>query len=172
MQADSAKRPQARALVVKLLSDLKATEAGPIKSAFKLAASQQSQAAASKAAGETWGSHSREKLTQAWGAALAETALGLQSSSEIGQVVETDKGVHLVKLQSRRSGRGSRKSLSIPISHDITHTHNCRHSPATLKQHRHKSEPTLPHSPETLLHGPSLKSLSKCKHLAPLIQLL
>ncbi|NTX38982.1 peptidylprolyl isomerase, partial [Myxococcus sp. CA033] len=95
---------QARTTVVKLLADLKTKEAGPIKSAFEMAATQQSQDSASKAAGGDLGFRSREELTQAWGAALADAAFGLKSSSEIGQVVETDKGFHLVKFQSRQVG--------------------------------------------------------------------
>ncbi|NTX08934.1 peptidyl-prolyl cis-trans isomerase [Myxococcus sp. CA051A] len=102
--ADAAKRTQARTTVVKLLADLKTKEAGPIKSAFEMAATQQSQDSATKAAGGDLGFRSREELTQAWGAALADAAFGLKSSSEIGQVVETDKGFHLVKFQSRQVG--------------------------------------------------------------------
>ncbi|NVJ20670.1 peptidyl-prolyl cis-trans isomerase [Myxococcus sp. AM011] len=101
---DAAKRTQARATVVKLLAELKAKEAGPTKSAFELAAAQQSQDVATKPAGGDLGFRSRDELTVAWGAALAEAAFGLKSSSEIGQVVETDKGFHLVKLQGRQVG--------------------------------------------------------------------
>ncbi|MBZ4409238.1 peptidyl-prolyl cis-trans isomerase [Myxococcus faecalis] len=103
-QADAARRAQARTAATKLLADLKGKEAGPTKSAFELAASEQSQDPVSKSSGGDLGFRSREELTQSWGATLAEAAFGLKTPADIGQVVETEKGFHLVKLQSRQVG--------------------------------------------------------------------
>lgn len=103
-QGDAGKRAQARAAAVKLLSEVKAQEAGAARSAFELAATQQSQDNGSKSAGGDLGFRSREELAQSWGATLADAAFGLKTVSELGQVVETEKGFHLVKLLGRQLG--------------------------------------------------------------------
>ncbi|WP_370644179.1 peptidylprolyl isomerase [Myxococcus sp. RHSTA-1-4] len=103
-QGDAGKRAQARAAAVKLLSEVKAQEVGASKSAFEMTATQQSQDNATKAAGGDLGFRTRDELTQSWGAALADAAFGLKTVSEIGQVVETEKGFHLVKLLGRQLG--------------------------------------------------------------------
>jgi peptidyl-prolyl cis-trans isomerase C len=99
-----ANRAQVRAQATRLLSEVKRQETGTARSAFELLASSQSQDAGSKAAGGDLGFHTREELEAAWGPELAEAALALKQVSDIGGVVETDKGFHLVKLLGRQLG--------------------------------------------------------------------
>ncbi|QSQ15326.1 peptidylprolyl isomerase [Myxococcus landrumensis] len=102
--ADTALRAKSLAEATKILADIKSKESDPLKTAFEVAATQKSQDTDSKSTGGDLGYRSREELTQAWGAAFTDAAFALQSPSEIGQVVESDKGIHLVKLQSRQAG--------------------------------------------------------------------
>jgi peptidyl-prolyl cis-trans isomerase C len=99
-----ANRAQVRAQATRLLTEVKRQETGTARSAFELLASSQSQDASSKAAGGDLGFQTREELTAAWGPELAEAALALKQVSDIGGVVETDKGFHLVKLLGRQLG--------------------------------------------------------------------
>jgi peptidyl-prolyl cis-trans isomerase C len=101
---DAGKRAQVRAAAVKLLTEVKSQESGVTRNAFELAAAQQSQDNGSRSAGGDLGFRSREELAQGWGASLAEAAFGLKTASETGQVVETEKGFHLVKLLGRQLG--------------------------------------------------------------------
>ncbi|MCP3101727.1 peptidyl-prolyl cis-trans isomerase [Myxococcus sp. K15C18031901] len=103
-KGDAAKRAQARTAAVKLLADIKAKETGGTKGAFELAAAEQSQDATTKSAGGDLGFHSYQELVQAWGTPFADAAFALNTISDLGQVVETDKGFHLVKLQGRQLG--------------------------------------------------------------------
>jgi len=103
-QGDATRRAQARAAAVKLLADVKAQETGATKNAFELAAAQTSQDATTKAAGGDLGFRSRDELAQAWGPRFADAAFSLTTISEIGQVIESDKGFHLIKLQGRQLG--------------------------------------------------------------------
>lgn len=102
--ADAALRTKARAEAVKLLADIKSKESDPLKTAFEVAATQKSQDSDSKSSGGDLGYRSREELTQAWGSTFTDAAFALQSPSELSQLVETDKGIHLLKFQSRQAG--------------------------------------------------------------------
>ncbi|RKH35827.1 peptidylprolyl isomerase [Corallococcus sp. CA031C] len=98
------KRNQVRAAATKLLAEVKAQSAGANKSAFELKAAEQSADTATRSAGGDLGFLTREELTKAWGAPLAEAAFALANASDLGPVVETDQGFHLVKLLGRQVG--------------------------------------------------------------------
>ncbi|AGC45770.1 PpiC-type peptidyl-prolyl cis-trans isomerase [Myxococcus stipitatus DSM 14675] len=102
--SDSALRTRSRAEATKILADIKSKESDPLKTAFEVATTQKSQDTDSKSTGGDLGYRSREELTQAWGAAFTDAAFALQAPAEIGQVVESDKGIHLIKFQSRQAG--------------------------------------------------------------------
>ncbi|WP_342374120.1 peptidyl-prolyl cis-trans isomerase [Myxococcus stipitatus] len=102
--SDTALRAKSLAEATKILADIKSKESDPLKTAFEVTATQKSQDTDSKSTGGDLGYRSREELTQAWGSAFTEAAFALQTPSELGQVVETDKGIHLIKLQNRQPG--------------------------------------------------------------------
>ena len=99
-----AKRPHASAEAARLLREIKAKDAKGEKQALEMTASQRSEDAATKATGGDLGFRSKEELTAAWGPELADAALALKDANEIGPVVSTPKGVHLIRLLGRHQG--------------------------------------------------------------------
>jgi peptidyl-prolyl cis-trans isomerase C len=98
------RRARAAAEAAKLLQQIKEREAKGEKQALELTASQRSEDAATKATGGDLGYRTREELTAAWGAAFADAVMGLKTPKEIGGVIATDKGIHLIKLLGRQEG--------------------------------------------------------------------
>jgi len=98
------KRAQAVAEANRLLKEAKAKDAKGEKQALEMLASQRSEDAATKATGGDLGFKTREELAAAWGSELANAALSLKTVNEIGPVVATSKGVHVIRLLSRHDG--------------------------------------------------------------------
>lgn len=98
------KRAAAAAEASRLLAQVQSKAAKGVKQALELAASQRSDDAATKATGGNLGFRTRDELVAAWGSAFADAALALKSPQEIGPVVATPKGVHLIKLLGRQDG--------------------------------------------------------------------
>jgi peptidyl-prolyl cis-trans isomerase C len=89
---------------VRLLREIKLKESQGEKQVLELAASRRSDDAATKATGGDLGFKTREELAQLWGPGFTEAAFGLKATGEIGTVVTTDKGLHLIKLLGRQEG--------------------------------------------------------------------
>jgi peptidyl-prolyl cis-trans isomerase C len=99
-----AQRARVRAEASSVLADIKAKESGPIKLAFGERASARSDDPASRASGGDLGFRTRDELAQVWGAPFADAAMGLKATGELGSVIETEKGFHLIKLTARQEG--------------------------------------------------------------------
>ncbi len=102
--AGSPKRGQANKEAVALAADLKAKEAGPVKTAFAEAARSRSEDAASKPLGGDLNLKTHEELAQAWGPAVADAASAMKTVGEISSPVATDKGFYILKLTARQPG--------------------------------------------------------------------
>lgn len=102
--AGDARRPQVKAEALALLAKARAALAAPGQDGFEALARTRSDDAASKAQGGDLGLRTSEELSQAWGAALAQAAFALQSPREVGPLVETEKGFHLIQLTLRQAG--------------------------------------------------------------------
>ncbi|WP_373046758.1 peptidyl-prolyl cis-trans isomerase [Vulgatibacter sp.] len=98
-----ATRAKAKSEAARLLADVKGKEAGPIKTAFAETAKTRSEDTASKAAGGDLLFKTKEELAQAWGESFADAVFGMKTIGEVGGIVETDKGIHLVKLTGRQN---------------------------------------------------------------------
>ncbi len=102
--ANSPKRSQAEKQAAKLLVELRAKEAGPVKTAFTQSAQTLSEDEATKGLGGDLGFRTREELAGLWGTAFADSAAQLQSFGEVSGPVATEKGFHLIKLMGRQPG--------------------------------------------------------------------
>ncbi len=100
---DSATRANVKREAIKLLAEVKGKESGPIKTAFAESAKTRSADTASKAAGGDLLFKTRDELVQAWGEPFAKSVFDIKTIGEIGSIVETDKGFHLVKLTGRQN---------------------------------------------------------------------
>lgn len=98
-----ASRAKVKTEAMKLLNDVKAKESGPVKTAFAESAKVRSDDVATKAAGGDLLFKTREELAQAWGEDFAKAVFDIKGIGEIGGVVETEKGIHLVKLTGRQN---------------------------------------------------------------------
>jgi peptidyl-prolyl cis-trans isomerase C len=98
------RRARAVAEAARLLAQAKTREAKGEKQAFELTASQRSDDAATKATGGDLTFRTREQLAQSWGPELMEAAFALKTTGELGPVVTTPKGIHLLKLLGRQEG--------------------------------------------------------------------
>jgi peptidyl-prolyl cis-trans isomerase C len=98
------RRPRVAAEAARLLRDVQAREARGEKQALELTASQRSEDLATKATGGDLGFRSKEELTQGWGPTFAEAALALKTPGQLGAVIATDRGLHLIKLLGRHEG--------------------------------------------------------------------
>lgn len=87
----------------KILADVKTKEAGPDKVAFMESARLRSDDAATKALGGDLSFKTIEELTSAWGTAFAAPTFDMKTIGDIGSLIETDKGFHLVKLTGRQA---------------------------------------------------------------------
>ncbi len=101
--ASGAERAKAKSAAAKLLAEVKGKEAGTDKTAFVITAKEKSEDEATKAAGGDLSFKTREELAGMWGDKFAQAALGLKAIGEIGDLVETEKGFHLVKLTGRQN---------------------------------------------------------------------
>jgi peptidyl-prolyl cis-trans isomerase C len=101
--ADPAGRSKVKSHAARVLAEVKGKEAGTDKTAFVNTARELSEDAASKAAGGDLSFKTREELSALWGAKFANAAFGLDSIGQIADLVEGDKGFHLVKLTGRQN---------------------------------------------------------------------
>jgi parvulin-like peptidyl-prolyl isomerase len=97
-------RARAAAEASRLLQQAKAKETKGEKQALQLIASERSDDGATKATGGDLGLRTKEELVQLWGAPFADAALALKTPNEIGPVISTPKGFHLIKLLGRYDG--------------------------------------------------------------------
>lgn len=102
--AKDPRRPRSLSEARRLLEQIKTRVAHGEKQPLELTASQRSEDAVTKATGGDLGYRTREDLTRSWGTALADAAFGLKTQGDLGGVVATDKGVHLIKLLGRQEG--------------------------------------------------------------------
>lgn len=101
---EDARRAQVKAEALALLARARARQAESRQGGFEELARERSDDSASKPMGGDLGPRTAEELTQAWGAALARAAFSLQSPNELGPLVETEKGFHVVELKLRQAG--------------------------------------------------------------------
>ncbi len=101
--AGDASRAKVKSEAAKLLADVKGKEAGTQKTALTEAAKARSDDAATKPTGGDLTFKTKEELAAAWGTAVADAAFSLKTIGEIGSLVETEKGFHLVKLTGRQN---------------------------------------------------------------------
>ncbi|MDC0712261.1 peptidyl-prolyl cis-trans isomerase [Stigmatella sp. ncwal1] len=99
-----ARRAQVKAEALALVARARAQQAELRQRGFEELARERSDDATSKQMGGDLGPRTAEELTQAWGAALAQAAFALQAPNELGPLVETEKGFHLVMLRLRQAG--------------------------------------------------------------------
>ncbi|HYH99618.1 peptidyl-prolyl cis-trans isomerase [Hyalangium sp.] len=99
-----ARRAQVKAEALALLARARAKQAEARPGGFEELVRERSDDAPSKALGGDLGLRTAEELTQAWGAALSQAAFALQSPNELGPLVETEKGFHLIQLTLRQAG--------------------------------------------------------------------
>ncbi|HEX8704186.1 MAG TPA: peptidyl-prolyl cis-trans isomerase [Myxococcaceae bacterium] len=102
--AGEARRAQVKAEALTLLARVRGQQGAPQPASFEDVARERSEDAVSKSQGGDLGPKTSEELTQAWGTALAQAAFALQSPQEVGPLVETEKGFHLIKLTLRQAG--------------------------------------------------------------------
>jgi len=96
-------RGRVKSEAVKLLAEIKGKEPTAAGAAFEELARKRSEDSGTKASGGDLGFHTSEELSQAWGAELATAAAGLKTAGEIGPVVETERGLHLIRLTGRQA---------------------------------------------------------------------
>lgn len=85
------------------LADLKGKESAN-DGEFGQFARKRSDDLSTRDSGGELGFKTREELQQAWGAEFANAAFALKTFGELGPVVATDRGLHLIKLLGRQSG--------------------------------------------------------------------
>lgn len=99
-----ANRAKVKAEAQKLLARIQATEAsGPGKTIFADSARERSDDQLTKTAGGDLMFKTTDELSALWGEELTRAAFSLQNIGEVGTLVETDKGIHLVKLMGRQN---------------------------------------------------------------------
>ena len=99
-----ARRAQIKAEALALLGRARAAQGASRPEDFEALARARSDDADSKPRGGDLGLQTSEELTRTWGAPLAQAAFSLQSPREVGPLVETEKGFHLIKLELRQAG--------------------------------------------------------------------
>ncbi len=97
-------RRKLRANTLKMLRAIKKKEKENKKTAFAEYASSQSNDSSTKQMAGNLGFKTREELTRLWGETFATAAFNLRTIGELSNIVETDKGFHLVKLSGRQRG--------------------------------------------------------------------
>ncbi len=102
--ATGAPRDRVKAEAQKALAETKAKESGANKTAFAQLARSRSDDERTKSLDGDVGFHSREELAGLWGQPFAEAALSLKSPNDIGELVASERGFHLVKLIARQPG--------------------------------------------------------------------
>ena len=100
---DAAARAKVKSEAAKLLAEVKGKEAGTDKTAFMEAAKARSADEATKAAGGDLSFKTKEELAALWGDKFAAATMNLKAIGEIGDLIETEKGFHLVKLTGRQN---------------------------------------------------------------------
>lgn len=98
--SDTEGRARRKAEAVQLLATLK--QPGASDEAFEEAARSVSEDLESKGTGGDLGLRTRDELESRDGTALAQLAFSLRTVGEIGALVESDRGFHLVKLIARQ----------------------------------------------------------------------
>ena len=88
----------------KLLASIKALEAARQTTAFADQAMRRSDDLTSRENGGDQGFKTRQELVDAWGEPVAEEAWQLTVAGSVGGLVATERGFHLVKLESRQPG--------------------------------------------------------------------
>lgn len=103
-KSGGAPRERLKSEAEKGLAEVKAKEAGPNKTAFGALARSRSDDEASKSLEGDLGFHSKEELAGLWGPAVADAAFSLKSVNDLSGAVESEKGIHLLKLTARQPG--------------------------------------------------------------------
>lgn len=101
--ANDPKRTKVEGEAKRLLTDIRAKEAGPVKTEFATTARRRSEDLRSRDLGGDLGLVTRDELAAQWGPGVASAAEGLKA---IGDTVEVSsaKGFHLIKLTARIPG--------------------------------------------------------------------
>jgi parvulin-like peptidyl-prolyl isomerase len=96
-------RAKKKTELTQLLAQLKGKSAAD-PAAFETAARARSDDQTSKAAGGDLGLRTRDELSALIGPEVAEAAFKLQVVGELTSVVESDKGLHLLRMTGRQAG--------------------------------------------------------------------
>lgn len=97
-----ANRARVRGEATRLLAEIRAKEAANDRTAFANAARERSDDPISKRAGGDLAFRTKEELENLFGLEMAEASFSLENTGDLSQVVETERGFHLVKLVGRQ----------------------------------------------------------------------
>lgn len=99
-----ANRAKVKAEAQKVLAQVRKDEsAGPGTGVFASVARERSDDQNTRSAGGDLLFRTHEELAANWGADFAQAAFSLQNIGELGALVETDKGIHVLKLTGRQN---------------------------------------------------------------------
>lgn len=98
--ASSPTRAKIEAEAKKLLAEIRAKEAGPVKTEFAAAAQRRSDDSRSRGMAGDLGLLTQQELSGVWGPEVAAGAFGLKTLGET-TLVSSPRGVHLLKLTAR-----------------------------------------------------------------------
>ncbi|MDF1564526.1 MAG: peptidyl-prolyl cis-trans isomerase [Deltaproteobacteria bacterium] len=70
--------------------------------AFQMIAREKSDDAGTRSVGGDLGYHTKEELADIWGGALADAAFAMEKVGDVSTVVESEKGLHLLKLTGKQ----------------------------------------------------------------------
>lgn len=138
---DAAARRKAANEARTLLRQVRAREAGTVKTAFAETARERSEDAATRTTGGDLLFKTKDELAETWGQAFADAAFGLETIGEIAtQVVETDRGYHLIKLTGRQAALDrSFESVKNQIKNRLTREKRTRDFDAFVASLREKT---------------------------------
>lgn len=100
----SENRAKVKAEAQKLLAEIQRAEgAGPGRSIFADKAGERSDDLTTKTTGGDLLFRTHEELTTLWGEEVAKASFSLETIGQVGPLVETDQGFHLIKLAGRQN---------------------------------------------------------------------
>lgn len=100
---NDANRGKVKAEAQKLLAEIQRAElAGPGRSVFADKAKERSDDQTTRTVGGDLLFRTHEELSTQWGQPVAQAAFALENIGQVGTLVETDQGFHLIKLTGRQ----------------------------------------------------------------------
>jgi peptidyl-prolyl cis-trans isomerase C len=100
---DAKEKAKVKAEASKALAEIRGKEAANDRSTFVEIAKNRSDDTDSKLAGGDLSFKTKDELTKAWGQTFADASFAMTKIGDVGTLVETDKGFHVVKLTGRQN---------------------------------------------------------------------